>query len=666
MAHIYLFGKPGFHAGVAVCLASWVLSSAQAAQPGATEDDYFSQVPVVLTASRLDQPLNEAPGAITVIDRHTIRLSGARTLAEVLRLVPGYLSGGWNGANPLAAYHIPLDDYGTRNLVLIDGRSVYSSSYLGDTQRGMMDVMLEDIERLEVLRGSNSAAYGANAMFGVINIITRHSADTVGGELSVSAGDNGIRDRHARIGWGGQDASYRLSVGEQRDTGYLNAYDDKRFGQANFRADLKPSPSDDIVVGFGVSYLNAEEGYSETDQDNPFHLIRTRDAYVQAEWRRQLSLTDEIKVSMNHMEDEKQDATPYPPLPSITLDFGSLGRRSSFELQRKWGLGNDLRAVVGAGFKDERVRSVPLYARQGWLSFQERRLFGTVEWRVVPQWLLNAGIFAGDQSLTGTYTSPRLMLTWLPSPVHTLRMGVTESVRAPTLFEYAGDVRYYADNKYFESDKLLAQTLGSRGNVRPEELRSHELGYLGRFSEFGLTVDVRAFHERFDGVIMRGWYVRTPALPVSGTKGVEYINREGFHLQGLEYQMRWKPFVKTELWLNQTFSHLKWDESLLENRDERRPPEHATVFAWFQHLPHNLRFTLIHERLGSMTWRDNRDWMSFARRTDVRLAYPFHIGSSKAELAFTLQSVEGKRPFFLTRRNFELPRKAFVNLRMEL
>ncbi|MDE2595006.1 MAG: Plug domain-containing protein, partial [Burkholderiales bacterium] len=150
--------------GGCVALACAALAQAKESDRIATEEDYFANVPVVLTASRLDQPLNEAPGSITVIDRNTIRLSGARTVAEVLRLVPGYLSGGWNGANPNASYHIPLDDYGTRNLVLIDGRSVYSSSYKGDTHRGMLDVMLEDIERIEVLRGANSAAYGANAM----------------------------------------------------------------------------------------------------------------------------------------------------------------------------------------------------------------------------------------------------------------------------------------------------------------------------------------------------------------------------------------------------------------------------------------------------------------------------------------------------------------------
>lgn len=250
-----------------MCFAVAGTAAARADVRTPSEDDYYANIPVVLTASRLEQPLNEAPGAITVVDRKTIRQSGARTVAEVLRLVPGYVSSGWNGANPLAAYHVPLDDFGTRNLVLIDGRSIYSSAYLGATHRGMMGVMLEDIERIEVLRGANSAAYGANAMFGVINIITRHSADTVGGELGVAVGNDGIFDKRARVGAGNEVASFRLSAGEQRDTGYQNDYDNKRLSQLNGRMDLRPSSVDEVMLASGVSYLAAGEGYSATDED---------------------------------------------------------------------------------------------------------------------------------------------------------------------------------------------------------------------------------------------------------------------------------------------------------------------------------------------------------------------------------------------------------------
>ena len=636
--------------------------SARAAERAPTEEDYFAQVPVVLTASRLDQPLNEAPGAITVIDRQTIRLSGARTLVEVMRLVPGYLAGGWNGANPLASYHIPIDDYGTRNLVLIDGRSVYSTTYLGDTHRGMMDVMLEDIERIEVLRGANSAAYGANAMFGVINIITRHSADTVGGELLVSSGDNGIQDRRARIGVGDETASFRLSIGEQRDTGYINAFDDRRLGQANLRADFKPSLADDVMVGLGVSYLDGGEGYAIDHPGNPFHTVHTRNTHWQAEWRHQVSERDELKVSVNYMEDRLIDVAEVPGQPGVIMDYSGQGRRINAEMQYKVTWSDHLRAVMGAGHKAEKAQSFPLYSTDGWQSFEESRVFGTVEWRVTPHWLINTGLFVGDHSRVGTYTAPRFMVNWLPTPEHTFRIGVTDSIRAPNLSELDADVRIYD-----AQGVLVSHEYGATGRVKPEELRSTEIGYVGRFPSQSLTVDARLYHERMDGIIKVSTYP-SPLMPIGSAKPNtrDYVNLTGLTMVGLEYQVRWKPFSKTELWLNQSVSDLTWDDARLDSRDERQPPRHATLLALFQRLPGDLQLSVIHERLGSMTFRDYRDWMPFARRTDVRLAYPFRIGPSKAELAFTVQSAEGDRPFFLIRRNFELARKSFLTLRMEL
>lgn len=645
---------------VGACIALTCAITAQAKEHDrvATEDDYFGNVPVVLTASRLDQPLNEAPGAITVIDRNTIRLTGARTVAEVLRLVPGYLSGGRNGANPGASYHIPLDDYGTRNLVLIDGRSVYSSVHVGDTHRGMQDVMVEDIERIEVLRGANSAAYGANAMFGVINIITSHSADTTGTELSWTSGNTSIRDRRVRVGGGDEKASFRLSAGDQRDTGYINAFDDKHLSQLHGRIDFKPNFADDVMLTAGVSYLSAGEGFPGSD-GNPLHTIHTRDSYANLVWRRQLSSTDELQVSANYMEDWKDDQTPYPPLPSVSLDFGGIGRRTNLEVQRKLSLTPEVRAVVGAGYKREEAKSQALYARDDWIGFHEERVFGTLEWRITPHWLLNTGLFVGQQSLSGGYAAPRLMVNWLPAPEHTFRAGVTDSFRAPSLYEYSADIRYY------NNGVLLAQTDVARGTAQPEKLHSQEIGYQGRFQASRLTLDVRAYHEQMTSVIQRTPYQLSYALPVTGNEAFSYENKPGLDILGLEYQLRWKPFEASEVWINQSFSHMRWDDPGLNAKSERMPPEYATTVALFQQLPCQWRLSVIYQYLGSMTWREEGNLLRPTHRTDVRLAYPFRIGATKAEAALTVQSVEGDQLFFLPQKGFEAPRRTFLTLRLE-
>jgi len=177
---------------------------AMAADPaGLSEKDFIGEVPVVLSVSRLPQPLNEAPGAVTIIDREMIRRSGARELADVLRLVPGFQTTEVRGGNPVAVYHGTFFENTNRMQVLIDGRSVYSPFYTGTSSIGMRTVSLEDIERVEVLRGSNSATYGARAVFGVVNIITRDTADTLGSVAQVNAGQRDLLDATAR-NWLGQ------------------------------------------------------------------------------------------------------------------------------------------------------------------------------------------------------------------------------------------------------------------------------------------------------------------------------------------------------------------------------------------------------------------------------------------------------------------------------
>ncbi|MDO8959287.1 MAG: TonB-dependent receptor [Rhodocyclaceae bacterium] len=634
-----------------------------------SEQDYFSELPVVLTVSRLAQPLAETPGAVTIIDREIIRRSGAREVADLLRLVPGYLVSGRNGANPSATYHAPLDDYGVRNLVLIDGRPVYSTFYIGGTHQGMMGVLLEDIERIEVLRGSNSAAYGANALFGVINIITRHTADTQGAEVSVTGGGAGVNDNLARIGWGNEAASFRLSTGRRSDTGYSNVNDDKIVSQLHLRGDLRPAADNELMAKVGVTQLSAGEGVPGS-VGNSLRAVYRRDFYLQGQWRRQLSATEEITLSASFDEEVFRDAVPYALDPSVTLDSGGRGRRTNLEFQHQLGISPELRVVWGAGYKYEEALSPPLYAQQAAVSFHEERLFGNFEWRPHPQWLINAGGFWGRHSLKGGYFSPRLMANLHVLPDHTLRAGVTESTRMPTLFELAGDVRYYprstaATNPYrwFAFFNLPVRTIVASGNLEPESLYTEEVGYFGNFRDWRMTLDVRGFIERMRDSVGNG--VRTipgyvlPVAPFTPIPVRDFVSGSGFKIRGLEYQLRWKPLNDTEIWVNQTFEKFVHDATYAE----RFPPTRFTTLALFQKLPHDFDLSVMWHATGAMSYARNiaSDILPAMQRVDLRLAYPFRVGSTRAEAAVTVQAADGShpeyRPFYL------FDRRAYGTLR---
>ncbi len=652
--------------------AAWLLalacSGAGATAGEPTERDYFAELPTVLTVTRLAQPLRETPGAVTVIDRDVIRRSGARELADVLRLVPGYLTGGYNGANPTAAYHAPLDDFGVRNLVLIDGRPVYSAYYLGGTARGMMGVLLEDIERIEVLRGSNSAAYGANAMFGVINIVMRDAADTHGAEAAATRGAGGIDDRYARLGWGGAAASFRLSAGRRSDSGYGGAHDDKTVDQLHVRADLRPATDQELTLSAGVVDLSSGEGFAR-NPGNPERTAAWRNIHLDGQWRRQVSATAALRLTASYDEETLRDAFVYAPDPTVVVSSSGKGRRFNLEFQHQVGLAENLRAVWGAGYKHEDVVSQPLYHTASPVALHEERLFGNLEWRIHPQWLINAGGFAARHSRAGGYFSPRLMANFLVAPDHALRFGLTESTRTPTLFELAGDVRLYSRNPnpltnpvYWRYAALGVpyRPFESSGQVDAEALRAVEMGYFGNLRDWRMMLDVRLFDERMTRRIVT--QARSAAEVLAGRGIMDFVNAGGLVVAGLEYQLRWKPVDGAELWLNQAFQRTRWDNGL----DGPFAPANATTLAWFQKLPQGFDFAAIFQALGSLSWQKRADALPGRQRLDLRLAKRFLLGGTRGEAALAVQAANGSQPAYQGDTGFVLERRAFATLRFEL
>ena len=134
-----------------------------------TEQDYLQEFPIVLSASRLSQPLSETPNAVTVIDRGMIVASGARNIADVFKLVPSMYVGYENGHTPIVSYRGITDAYARRMQVLVDGRSIYLPIF-GHVDWAELPLDIGDIDRIEVVRGPSAASHGSNSVQGVINI----------------------------------------------------------------------------------------------------------------------------------------------------------------------------------------------------------------------------------------------------------------------------------------------------------------------------------------------------------------------------------------------------------------------------------------------------------------------------------------------------------------
>ena len=153
----------------------------------------------VTSVSKKSEKLADAPAAIFVITQEDIRRSGATCLPEVLRMVPGLNVGRVDSSKWAVSTRGFLSRFSNKLLVLIDGRSIYIPCYSG-VYWEFQDVMLEDIERVEVIRGPGATLWGANAVNGVINIITKHASETEGGLISLGAGTQEKRFMNVRYG----------------------------------------------------------------------------------------------------------------------------------------------------------------------------------------------------------------------------------------------------------------------------------------------------------------------------------------------------------------------------------------------------------------------------------------------------------------------------------
>ena len=638
-----------------LCLMTAACGAIAQPSAGVTEQDFFGDMPIVLSVSRLPQRLDETPGALTVLDRDFIRRSGARDVADLLRLVPGFQSSNsFYSVAPVASYHGAFDAYSNRMQVMVDGRSVYSPYFIGSVGPGLETVAMDDIERIEVLRGSNSAAYGARALLGVVNIVTRHTTDTQGLQGSMTVGQIGVRDAMARLGWASDRATYRITIDERADDGLGGSNGDNLVRRFNFRSDFLTAAGDDVQVRLGNYGIEAGNGFPGK-VDNPLRTNTFDSNYIQADWHRSLSPDEDLAVSWSHAQEDYKDEFPYSlakfGINGVYVVSGSgQDTRDSLSLQHSFRANPSTRVVWGGEFLSEKVSSMALYATDSPYRTDFSRLFGNVEWRVRPSVLINAGALAEEDSVTGHSVSPRVMANWNIAPGQTLRAGVSHSSRPPSTYERFANVRYIWNGI------LLGVTTLASGKVVPERMETSEVGYLGDFPQWRSSVDVRVYREKIDGFIRQ----------LNATLPRDYANTEDFAIQGWEYQFKWRPWTGAQFILNQAYTDIGAISVAAgaQTGTAFAAPKRSSTLVYFQKFPNGLDLSMSHQDNGTATLTgtgyDSRTAMT---RTDFRLAWPLHWSTHAGEWAVMVQNLGSPYPDYFVGHYFE--RRAFVTLRLD-
>ncbi len=205
----------------------------------------------VTLVSRRPQLLTQTPAAITMLTGDELRQLGVRSLPDALRLVPGFQVGQVDANKWVVTSRGIAGLFANKLLVLVDGRSVYTPLFSGVFWESQ-DVFMEDVERLEVIRGPGGTLWGANAVNGIVNVVTKPAGDTARNFVEIGAGTTRrqVALRHMRQISGGNlrvDVE-RIQHGRTTSAGDLPIRDDWRMHRAGFRADIQTASSDQFTL----------------------------------------------------------------------------------------------------------------------------------------------------------------------------------------------------------------------------------------------------------------------------------------------------------------------------------------------------------------------------------------------------------------------------------
>ncbi len=422
----------------------------------------------VTSVSKSAQSLSSAPASIYVITQEEIHRSGVLTIPEALRLAPNLQVEQINsqeyqiGARGLGG-HLELQNFSNKILILIDGRSVYNPLFSG-VAYDAQDVVMDDIDRIEVISGPGATLWGANAMNGVINIITRSAQDSQGGLVRASAGDqeNALSARYGGS-FGDGDAFRVYAKGFDRGPSELengdSAGDRWHKAQAGFRVDLGAASQ--------ANRFTVQGDYQDvTENAGAFGDVSFTQYNLLGRWEHAGERTNSrLQVFFDTTERDQPPSGVGFALNTYDIDF-----------QQTLAFGERHRVVWGLGkrYNDyDIVNTATLFFDPAHRTLELTNAFAQDTIALGSEFKLTLGIKFEENSYSGWSTLPDLRLSWAPDDNTLVWASASRAVRSPTPLDT--DVRESPDGMLvflqgdpdFQTEKVDAYEIGYRSQPHP-------------------------------------------------------------------------------------------------------------------------------------------------------------------------------------------------------
>jgi iron complex outermembrane receptor protein len=563
----------------------------------------------ITSVSKIPEELRRTAAAIYVITQDDIRRSGATTIPELLRLAPGLDVARIDNTHWSVGVRGFGDQFSKSVLLLIDGRSVYTPLFAG-VWWSVQDTPLEDIERIEIIRGPGGTIWGANAVNGVINIVTKAAGDTQGGLVSASTGnvDRGIGT--LRYGGRSRSVDYRFygkgfSREPQAHTDGQD-FDTWRMGQAGGRADW--SRDRDTVTVQGDVYDGrvgqsvAVGQYAPPAQIVHYEPLEVSGGNLLARWQRQLG--DASHLQLQAYYDRTNLLGPQIGETRDTFDVDFLHQMPLGARQRiTWGGG----ARVSPSATTATVETLTLTPADQTSTILSA--FAQDEITLVPEHLVaTVGTKFERYTYTGLEVQPSVRLLWTPDERHSFWTSFTHAVRTPSRLEHDLVLTFFAAR--LNGLPTYVRVLGDPA-FASERLRGFEAGYRSTITP-SLYVDVAAFRNRHEGLETFGdttVLVEAAPDPLHAVLAFPYANGADGTSEGVEVMPTWKPAAVWQL--RGYYAYLKIDaHNVGTNTDEASvatyegsSPRHQVQVQSMVDLPGGFEFDQTVRHVGALPAR---------------------------------------------------------------
>jgi iron complex outermembrane receptor protein len=485
-----------FLAALAVCAAAQPTPNAgSVASLKEMTLEQLSQIEIT-SVNKEPTPAFRTPAAISVLTGDQIHQSGLRNIPDLLRLIPGVNVARIDSSQWAIGIRGFQGKLSKSVLVLIDGRSVYTPLFAG-VYWDMQDVMIEDIDRIEVIRGPGGTIWGSNAVDGVINIITKNTRDTRGMVVTAGTGSMDQADLDWRYGGGDDKLSYRIygkgfsRAPEQHPDG--RNFDDWRRGQTGFRLDSQLSATDQLTISGDVYGGEAGQALQVSSYAPPaiptVYADRTFNGQnVMAAWQRKLASGGDIQLRAYFDRTERHELNYREIRNTFDIDF--IHHLTLPRNDVTWGLG----ARISPSHYFQTVPTVDFVPhRQTYNIFSA---FLQDEITLVPDRLsFTVGSKFENTTFSGFNAQPSARLAWMPTERDTVWAAVTRAIRTASRIEDGFSYSFLQS----PAIPLYLRLLGD-GGFTQEKMLGYETGIRHSFSNHG-SLDLSLFHDRYHDLL---------------------------------------------------------------------------------------------------------------------------------------------------------------------